>query len=76
MILLLIALFVLGAIVMMTRIGFGMSSAELMPYACPSCYDGGLTALTGPPAGWYYRDDRSQLRCRYCHAVLTPQRAP
>ena len=63
--------FLVGSLVMLSRIVRDASSPEvLVPDRCPKCYDPPQNLGGSVRDEPYYRDWRNQLRCRTCNAVV------
>jgi hypothetical protein len=63
-------IFIVGSIVMLLRIYFGMIDVDLMPFACPKCYDGGDESMFGASRPWYHRERNGIVYCRTCHTLF------
>lgn len=63
-------LFIIGSIVMLAVIYFGMLDTDLMPLACPCCYRGNDSNLFGTWRPWYRRGAGGTVYCFWCHTAF------
>jgi len=59
-------LFIAAAIIVFLMIALSMFDDRVMPWACPSCFEGSDEDALGQRRTWYLAHRDGRVRCRWC----------